>query len=558
MVERLLELIYREIRGIHEAAYLLGLFALFSQVLALVRDRLLAHLFGAGLTLDVYYAAFRIPDVLFVSVASFVSAYVLIPFFLDYQNVSTEKAKAFLNTLFTYFFLTISAVSVVVFYFTPEILTILFPKLVVSPLADEFILLSRILLLQPILLGISSLFSTVTQVYKKFILYALSPVLYNVGIIIGIVFFYPLWGTLGLGWGVVLGAALHLGIQMPFILKGGFFSRMGFLMPFRDVRRVFLLSLPRTLGLSAGQIAFFALVALAATFPEGAVAVFNLSFNLQAVPLAIIGVSYSVAAFPTLAGLFSAGQREEFFAHMVTAARHILFWSFPIIALFVILRAQIVRVILGSGAFDWSDTRLTAAALALFSVSLVAQGIVLLFARGYFAAGNTVKPLVVNVASAFIAVGAGYGLTVLFQTHTGFQIFIESVLRVEGIPGTVLLMLPLGYSIASLSNAFVLYLFFRYDFKDFPSALASSFFQSAFGALLIGFVSYELLALLSAVFDIDTVLGIFAQGFFAGIGGIISGVLLLRLLDNKELSEISLALRRKFWKTSAVLPEHEF
>ena len=557
MVERIFRLIHREIRGIHEAAYLLGLFALLSQILALVRDRLLAHLFCASVSLDVYYAAFRIPDLIFVAIASFVSAYVLIPFFTEYAAESSARAKAFLDTVFSYFFLVMTLGSAAAFFLTPQILSFFFPTLYASPLGHEFVLLSRMLLLQPILLGISSLFSTVTQVYQKFILYAISPVLYNVGIILGAVFFYPLWGIVGLGVGVVLGAALHVGIQTPFVVSGGFSPRFRFKIPFSEIRRVLALSLPRTLGLSANQLSLFALIAFAAVLGEGAISVFNLSFNLQAVPLAIVGVSYSVAAFPTLARLFSSGKREEFFGHMVTAARHIIFWSLPIAALFIVLRAQIVRVILGSGAFDWSDTRLTAAALALFSVSLMAQGIVLLFARGYFAAGNTVKPLLVNVLSAFLAVGGSYILVHLFQSNASWRLFVESVLRVEHIEGTVALMLPLGYSLASLVNAFVLYLFFRFDFKDFPSGLAATFFQSIVGALAMGVTAYACLNVFNKIFDIDTVLGIFAQGLFAGLLGILSGVLLLRLLESRELSEISSALHRKFWKTQTVLPDQE-
>ena len=558
MVERILQLIEREIRGIHEAAYLLGFFALLSQVLALVRDRLLASLFGAGETLDIYYAAFRIPDLIFVGVASFVSAFVLIPFFANYAASSKEEAKAFLDTIFTIFFVAISAISAACAIFAPQLLSLFFPTLSASSLAEEFVLISRILLLQPVLLGLSGLLSTVTQAHRKFILYAISPILYNVGILAGIIFFYPSMGLSGIALGVVSGALLHLGIQLPSIVSSGFLPRLRLALPLTEAMKVFALSLPRTAGLFAGQLSFFVLVALAARQAAGAVSVLNLSFNLQAVPLSIIGVSYSVAAFPTLARLYVSGERSAFFGHLVTAARHIIFWSLPIMALFIVLRAQVVRVIFGTGAFDWNDTRLTAAALSLFSLSLLAQGVVLLFARGYFAAGNTVKPLVVNVASSFLTIGGALALTTLFETSGWFRLFIESVLRVEGIEGTAVLMLPLAFSLASLGNAFVLYLFFRSDFKEFPSALSGVFFQSASAALAAGFVSYQALAILAELFDTDTYLGIFAQGLGAGLAGIASALLLLFLLQSRELAEISSSIRRTFWKTPLVLPEKEF
>src|SRR5690606_18920193 len=115
------------------------------------------------------------------------------------------------------------------------------------------------------------------------------------------------------------------------------------------------------------------LMGLASAMTVGSVAVFQFAHNLQSVPLSVIGVSYSVAAFPILAELFGRQKRDEFVLHIVTALRHIIFWSVPAIALIIVLRAQIVRVVLGSGAFDWSDTRLTAAVLAVLSISLLAQ-----------------------------------------------------------------------------------------------------------------------------------------------------------------------------------------
>src|SRR3972149_427019 len=110
---------------------------------------------------------------------------------------------------------------------------------------------------------------------------------------------------------------------------------------------------------------------------------------MQSVPLAIVGVSYSTALFPTISRLFSEGNRQKFVSEMIIAARHIVFWSIPITVLFIILRAQIVRTILGAGEFSWSNTRLAAAALAIFSISVLAQSLSLLFVRAYYASGRT-------------------------------------------------------------------------------------------------------------------------------------------------------------------------
>jgi len=302
---------YGEVSGLHQAAFLLGTFAILSQVLALIRDRLFAHSLGAGTTLDLYYAAFRIPDFIFVSIASLVSITVLIPLITERMHEDKEKIRSFINNIFTAFLIGIVLVSVVAFFFIPSLSASIFPGFSAEE-HSVLVTLTRILLLSPILLGISNLFGSITQTFRRFFVYALSPVFYNIGIIVGMLFFYPVWGISGLVWGVVLGALLHLSIQIPVVVRQHLMPRLIFSLDRSLLRRVVLLSLPRTLGLSAHHIAFIVLVGLASLMVEGSISIFSLSWNLQSVPLAIIGVSYSVAAFPTLARLYSSSEVEKF------------------------------------------------------------------------------------------------------------------------------------------------------------------------------------------------------------------------------------------------------
>src|SRR3989344_944847 len=299
MVEKILNLLNKEIGGLQEGAMLLGSSAVASQILALIRDRLFASTFGASGTLDVYYASFRIPDFIFVSIASFVSVTVLIPFLIDRINKGEREGKEFLNGVFTVFFFTITLVSIAAFFFVPKLTGVLFPG-IVGVHRDELIMLTKIMLLSPILLGVSNLLGSITQTAKKFLVYALSPILYNVGIILGIIFLYPIFGISGLGYGVVLGAVFHVLIQVPSVARVGLLPWFSWKVKLSDIRDVVYLSLPRTLGLSMNHIALLALMSLASYMNEGSIAVFNFSLNLQSVPLAIIGVSYSVAAFPPL------------------------------------------------------------------------------------------------------------------------------------------------------------------------------------------------------------------------------------------------------------------
>ncbi len=553
MVRKVLNFIGREIGGLHEAAYLLGFFAILSQILALVRDRLLAFTFGASNTLDMYYAAFRIPDLIFVSIASIVSLSVLIPFLMEQLEKGKEAAKEFIDSVFTIFFFVIGTVSVVVWIFTPELLQTFFPS--VTSDMQTFVSMTRIMLLSPILLGFSNFLASITQVYKRFFTYALSPVVYNIGIIIGIVFLYPRMGLTGLAWGVVLGTFLHWFIQVPFVMKKRLFPRITFTAQLKNVQRVMLISIPRTITLSSHEITKFFLVSMASLLAGGAISIFSFAWNLQSVPLSVIGVSYSLAAFPVLTRLYAKGERDKFFAHIVTSTKHIMFWSVPIMVLFIVLRAQIVRVILGAGSFSWTDTRLTAAALALFVVSLVPQSLTLLFVRAHYARGNTKNPLIINIISAVIIIASAFILVRVYVYVPLFKYFIERLLRVEDTPGAIVLMLPLGFSLGAIINMCAHWISFHREYPIYSRVLARPIFQIVSASIIMGYVTYNLLGVFDTVFDINTFLGIFLQGFVSGILGIVVCVGVLMALGSTELMDIGKTLKRRIWRTKVIPPD---
>lgn len=532
----------------HEAAYLLAAFALGSQMLALVRDHLLAKQFGASHTLDVYYAAFRIPDFLFATIASLLSLYALLPVLSKLEQEGTGRMVAFLRQALLLFFVTLGVVSFVVYLFVPELVHVIAPGLA-NP---ELILLTRILLLQPIFLGASNILASLTQLRSRFFLYSVSPLLYNVGIIVGIVWLYPTMGLAGMGWGVVMGALLHFCVQLPFFVS----EKSAKSLPPRELMTEFFsvlaLSIPRTLALSAGQISLMLLVALASVLSAGSISVFMLAYNLQAVPLTIIGVSYSVAAFPTLARLHASGNKAEFVRYIETALRHIFFWSIPATVLIIVLRAQLVRVILGAGAFDWGATRLTAAALALFMLSLAAQSISLLIARGYYAAGNTRKPLYYGIIDVVVSVSSAAGLIALFHWSPLVRNFVESLLRVSDVPGTAVLMLSLGYALGSIAKFVVAYYFFLRDFSISRLRLSALIFQSFAASIIGGAATYVVLALTGTAGEINTTFGLLAQGAGAGLLGLAVAAFVLLLLQNQELAEAFAALHHRFKRSSAI------
>lgn len=223
---------------------------------------------------------------------------------------------------------------------------------------------------------------------------------------------------------------------------------------------------------------------------------------------------------------------------------------------FVVLRAQIVRVILGSGAFDWADTRLTAAALALFVVSLAAHSLMLLFVRGYYAAGKTTRPLVVNAVAAAIIILIGVFGVHAFNTLPTLQYFIESLFRVNGLSGTVILMLPLAYSVGIILNALIFWVLFRRDFGGYlPRSLYTTMWQSFSASLIGGAAAYLMLQILAPLVDLQTLPGVFLQGVGAGVVGIAVTVLVLVGMKNREIQEMWAALHTRFWKSAPIIPE---
>jgi putative peptidoglycan lipid II flippase len=504
MVNRIITFINKELSGVNEAALMLGAFAFMSQLLGLFRDRTLAHVIGAGPVLDVYYAAFRIPDFLYISIASLASITVLMPFLVDKMNKEEGgkiAARRFLNNVFTVYMMFMVGISILIALCMPLFAHYIAPGFTPMQTAS-LIMTSRIMLLSPIFIGLSNLIGTVTQLYKNFFIFSLSPIFYNLGILFGVFFLYPHFGVYGLALGVIVGALLYLLVQIPIVIKHDFFPRFSHI-NWKEIWSVVKLSAPRTLTLSCNSLAFIVLISIASELRPGSISLFTFAYNIQSDPVAVIGISYAVAAFPTLVQSFSRKDTGAFINHIVQTAKQVIFWSLPATTLIIVLRAQIVRVVLGSNAFSWADTRLTAASVAIFMISLVTQALVLLFVRGYYATGNTKKPLIINVFSSIMVVVFAYLFIYIFRVHPAVLTAIETFLKVRDVPGSVMLFLPLAYTAGSMLNFILIWFSFRKDFlSTAASAIAKTFVQTAIAALVMGGVAYSALSIFDDLFSL--------------------------------------------------------
>ena len=549
-------MMYKEVRGLHQAAYVLALFAFGSQLLALVRDRLLAHQFGAGIELDMYYAAFRIPDLLYVLFASTLSVYVLIPFVVSrIKGEDATQAKALLGQVFSLFLIFYTLLALVVWMLAPYIIPTLFPGMAEN--SSEVVSILRILLLQPLFLGVSSLFGVITQIGHRFVLYAISPLIYNIGIIAGIVVLYPLFGLEGLAYGVVLGAMGHMLVQLPLISSSSLSFWIATTFDWKLMLEVLKVSVPRAMTLAMHQIVLLVLVSIASLMTVGSVAVFQFAYNLQSVPLAIIGASYSIAAFPLLADLYAQKKMDAFAIHITSALRHIIFWSVPAIGLIIVLRAQLVRVVLGSGAFDWGDTRLTAAVLAILCVSLFAQAISLLMVRVFYAGGFTKIPFFVSLFGSVTVVL----FTLIFYKNyiasISAQSTIENIMRINDVAGSEILVVAFGYSLAIILQTIVLFSMAVYKFKLSVKWLPLHAFRSILAAVVGGFCAYVALNFFIFGIDEETFIGIFLQGLMGGVAGILGVISTYYIMRSPELHEIYKSIHSRRKRSKIIVSQDE-
>jgi putative peptidoglycan lipid II flippase len=299
-------------------------------------------------------------------------------------------------------------------------------------------------------------------------------------------------------------------------------------------------SIPRSLALGMGSITALALTALASRLGTGAVSVFTLAGNLEAVPLALIGSSYAVAAFPALSEASALEKRDEFTRILSASARHIILWSIVALGLIAVLRAHLVRVILGTGAFDWNATRLTAALLVVLAVCLVAQGLVLLFSRALYAARQSWRPLLYQFIGGALTVALAVGFLLL--PSTGIPASLASVLRVGDVSGTNILLLALATTFGQLFLLLLSLLALRTIAPGLARTLLEPFRDGCVGAIAGGVTAYCTLALLGGIAPLTTLAAVFTQGFIAGIIGCVAAALALYFIGNAEFRMIKNAL----------------
>lgn len=511
--------------SIARSAGIVGIFTLLSRLVGLYRDRLFASSFGAGDLLDAYYASFRFPDLIFNLLILGTLSVAFIPVFTEYFVKDREEANRISNSVLNFFFFGMSAVMLVLLFFVPDIAKVVAPGFTGVKMQNT-ITLTRIFLLSPVIFTASSVFSSILTAQKKFFIISLAPIIYNLGIIAGVKFLYPHFGLRGLGYGVIIGALGHLVIQAAAAARVGFSYRPVLDLKHPGVQKILRLFVPRIFGVDNSQLSLLIASIIGSTLASGSIAVFNFANNLQAVPIGIFAVSFAVAAFPSLSESFVRGDDKEFNHVLVKTMVNILFFALPISAMMLVLRAQITRVVLGSGHFDWEATRLTANTLGLFAVSIFAQSLTPLFSRAFYARHNTKTPVLIGLFCLAVNVLLSY----LFGKHFG------------------VLGLSAGFAVSSILNCAMLYFSLRRKIKHLDDAyLALSTLKIILAAVLMAIVIYVVLYYLGLYIPLDTGLHVLIQGGVGGIVGVAAFVGLSSLFDLEQTAFFWKFLKQKVW-----------
>ena len=289
-------------------ALIIAFFSFLSKLLGLFRERLIAHNFGASELSDIYYASFRLPDLIFNTLVLGALTSAFIPVFQKVWSKNKKEGLILANSVLNFFILLIGFLIIIAFIFTPQIVPFLFPGFNEWQLGQS-IILTRVMLLSVIFFVASNIIGGVLNSWKKFFSFSLAACFYNIGIIIGIVYFYPLFGLIGLAYGVLIGAILHLLIQLPEVFKNNY--RYSFVLKFNSsFKRILKLMIPRTIGLAASQINLVVITMIASTLAVGSIAIFNLANNLQSLPVSLFAVSLAVAVFPTFTQAINNNDRN--------------------------------------------------------------------------------------------------------------------------------------------------------------------------------------------------------------------------------------------------------
>lgn len=527
-------------------AFILAVSVIASRFLGLIRDRIMAGMFGAGIELDIYFASFRIPDLIYSVVIGGAISAAFIPVFISYFTRNQKEAWEIAQSFFYIAFAGIVLVVGVVYFFMPLLMGLVVPGFSLE-YKNIAVTMSRIMLLSSLFLGLSAMFSGVLQSFRKFFIYSLAPIFYNIGIIIGAVFFTRFLGIMGLAWGVALGALMHMLIQVPASISAGFHFSIPKKLFHPAIFRIMRLMAPRALGLAVYQINLWVITAIASTLAVGSLTVFNLANHIQYLPIGVVGISFATAVFPSLSQSFSKNNYPQYLKELSRTLRTVFYLVVPLSVLLYVLRAQVVRIILGAGEFGWEATQLTAASLGAFSIGIFAYALTPVLSRAFYAQENTKTPVIANTIGIVVNIFLSLLLIYVIFPKSGILQLVARTLKIENLSSVSVIGLPIAFSVSGIVAFTLLLLAFFKDSKNRSvfRELISAFWRIFFAAIFAGIIAWFMLQLFVLFSPINTLLRISLQGAISGFSALAVYFLISYLFKFEELQVLIRFINRK-------------
>lgn len=396
--------------SILSAALVVMVIGSFSRILGLVRDRLLAHFFGASASLGVYMASTRIPNLFFdLFVSSIISAS-FIPIFNRVFSKDKKRSWEVFNSVVNFNQLLLLILGVLFFLFTKPISRMIAPGFTHEQ-AELMASLSRIIYISQVFFIFASFLTTALQSVQRFLLPALALSFYNLGIILGIVFLSPSLGIYGPAWGVMIGSILYLVTQINTARSLGF--RLGLKINWKDdnFKQIIYLSIPRVLSGLAIQLDATMDVFFASLISASSLVFYNFAQHVQFMPISLIGLTIAQAATPVLSAHSEKKDLSDFKNVLLTSLHQMLFLVVPISVILITLRIPVVRLLFGAAQFDWQATSATGYVLAFFSISIFAQSTVYLLTRAFYSLCDTKTPVIISTLTVLLNILLGFFTT---------------------------------------------------------------------------------------------------------------------------------------------------
>ncbi len=363
--------------------------------------------------LDIFFAAFRIPDLIFEVLITGALTTSLIPFYIKYQN-NRESQSINMSTIINIVMLTLAGVIVILSFFLKPIMTVITPGFSAEKI-QIITNFSYVLLLGQLPFFVLGTFLTgISQAKKAFLIPSLAPIIYNVSIIIVTFFFSKTLYLYAPVVGVVVGALLFFIIQLPILLVAQFEYRF-IIKNSPAVKEFFLISVPRILTSIVAQIDATIDLSLASLLGSGSYTVFYLAQHLHLLPVAVLGISFGQASLPYLSEMYNEKDNSKLKEVIVSSVLNIFFLTIPIMGFFIVTRTPIVRFFFGGPKFDWSATIATAVTFSVFSLAIPFHSIYYFLTRCFYAIFDSKTPFTISLVSIAINTVASLLFILVFK-----------------------------------------------------------------------------------------------------------------------------------------------